>query len=79
MSATASTSNAKKTQQNLLWTILNFQLTKVDLYAIKIKKKDLTFVLRNLATLVENGLSLPKALATLAKERSLKKYRFNNR
>ncbi len=74
MSATTITKNAKKSQENLLWTILNFQLTKTDLYATKIKKKVLTFVLRNLATLVENGLSLPKALATLAKERSLKKY-----
>ncbi|HZZ73518.1 MAG TPA: type II secretion system F family protein [Pirellulales bacterium] len=58
-----------------LWSLLNIQLTKEpELHARKIKKRDLTFVLRNLATLVENGLPLPKALATLARERTLKKY-----
>jgi type IV pilus assembly protein PilC len=40
----------------------------------KIRRRELTFVLRNMATLVENGLPLIKALQTLAQERSLKKY-----
>ena len=39
----------------------------------RIKRRDVTFVLRNLATLIDNGLSLAKSLATLAKERSLRK------
>ena len=42
--------------------------------SVKIKKRDLIFILRNIATLTENGLSLPKALETICKEKSLKKY-----
>ena len=45
-----------------------------DLFSQKIKHRDLAFILRNLATLIENGLSLPKSLSTLAKEQTLKKY-----
>src|SRR5688572_32362627 len=41
--------------------------------ARQLKPQDLTNVLRNLATLVGNGVSLPKALATLAQEDSLAK------
>jgi type IV pilus assembly protein PilC len=40
----------------------------------RLKPQDLTDILRNLATLVGNGVSLPKALATLAQEDSLAKY-----
>lgn len=40
----------------------------------KIPKKDLIFIFRNLCTLTDNGLSLPKALETLVKEKTLKKY-----
>ena len=40
----------------------------------KWKRRDLMYVLRNLATLVDNGLALPKALSTLARERALKKH-----
>jgi type IV pilus assembly protein PilC len=39
----------------------------------RLKPQDLTNILRNLATLVGNGVSLPKALATLAQEDSLAK------
>jgi type IV pilus assembly protein PilC len=42
---------------------------------VKLNRRDLTFLLRNLATLTENGLSLPKALGTLADERALEKHR----
>ena len=42
--------------------------------AKKIKKRDMIFILRNINILVENGLSLPRALETLVTERSLKKY-----
>jgi type IV pilus assembly protein PilC len=41
----------------------------------KLKSDDVTFILRNLATLVDNGVSLPRALATLAKEDTLAKHR----
>lgn len=40
----------------------------------KMKRRELTFVLRNLATLIDNGLALPKALSTLARERALRKH-----
>src|SRR5687768_4318657 len=42
--------------------------------AVRMKKRDLIFVLRNVCILVENGLSLPKAFETLVKERALQKY-----
>jgi len=75
MAFTATTTAVKRANADSfgakLWAALN---KKPDLYQIKIKRHDLTFVLRNLATLVENGLSLPKALGTLARERSLSRY-----
>ena len=40
----------------------------------KIKRRELSFIFRNLATLIDNGLSLPKSLDTLAKERLLRKH-----
>ncbi|NQT37591.1 MAG: type II secretion system F family protein [Planctomycetes bacterium] len=40
----------------------------------KLKRRELAFILRNLATLVSNGLSLAKSLDTLARERSLRKH-----
>lgn len=40
----------------------------------RLKPTDLTNILRNLATLVGNGVPLPKALATLAQEDSLAKH-----
>lgn len=41
---------------------------------LKIRKKDMVYIFRNLSTLLGNGLSLNKALATLQEEKSLKKY-----
>ncbi len=41
---------------------------------MKIKRKDLVYIFRNLATLLENGLSLAKALSTLRAEKALKRY-----
>src|SRR6185436_11049097 len=64
---------AKPAQKNFLQMLASIQLggsTK----KVKIKKRDLIFILRNIATLTENGLSLPKALETICKEKSLKKY-----
>ena len=42
--------------------------------APKMKKRDLIFIFRNISILVENGLSLQKALETLVHEKSLRKY-----
>src|SRR5688572_19763669 len=41
----------------------------------RLKPNELTDILRNLSTLVGNGVPLPKALATLAQEDSLAKHR----
>ncbi|MEX2310603.1 MAG: type II secretion system F family protein [Pirellulales bacterium] len=41
----------------------------------KLKGRDLVFILRNLSTLTGSGVSLPKALGTLAEERALEKHR----
>ena len=40
----------------------------------RVKPKELTFILSSLTTLVDNGVPLPRALATLAKEDSLAKH-----
>lgn len=37
----------------------------------RVSREDVTFIFRNLATLVDNGVSLPKALAALAEERGM--------
>jgi type IV pilus assembly protein PilC len=42
---------------------------------VKLKDRDLVFILRNLSTLTQSGVSLPKALATLAEEKALGKHR----
>ena len=39
------------------------------------KSHELTFILRNLCTLVGNGVPLPKALATLAQEDTLARHK----
>jgi type IV pilus assembly protein PilC len=41
----------------------------------RLKDRDLIFILRNLATLTQSGVSLPKALGTLAEEKALEKHR----
>jgi type IV pilus assembly protein PilC len=41
----------------------------------KFNDRDLVFLLRNLATLTESGVPLPKALGTLAQERALERHR----
>ncbi|HEY4234418.1 MAG TPA: type II secretion system F family protein [Lacipirellulaceae bacterium] len=40
-----------------------------------IQQRDLVYILRNLATLTQNGVSLPKALGTLAEEQALGRHR----
>ncbi len=44
-------------------------------HASRLTKKDITVILRNLATLTSNGVSLPKAIGALAEEKSLEKRR----
>ena len=50
-------------------------LTKPRKSSNHLKPQELTFILSNLSTLVGNGVPLPKALATLAKEDTLAKHR----
>ncbi len=66
-------SAARPAEKNFLQMLASIQLGGAS-QKVKIKKRDLTFILRNIATLTENGLSLPKALETICKEKSLKKY-----
>ncbi|GIW92727.1 MAG: general secretion pathway protein GspF [Pirellulaceae bacterium] len=40
-----------------------------------IRRRDLIYIIRSVGTLIENGLSLPKALETIALEKTLKTYR----
>jgi type IV pilus assembly protein PilC len=40
----------------------------------KVKGRDLIFILRNIATLIENGLSLPTALQTISREKTLQQH-----
>ncbi len=68
-----STKAAKPAEKNLLTMLASIQLGGSN-KKVKLKKRDLIFILRNIATLTENGLSLPKALDTICKEKSLKKY-----
>jgi type IV pilus assembly protein PilC len=44
-------------------------------HGARLTKKDITVILRNLATLTSNGVSLPKAIGALAEEKSLEKRR----
>lgn len=39
-----------------------------------IKRDDLAFILRNISTLIENGVPLPRALATVSQEKGLEKH-----
>lgn len=50
-------------------------LTAKKEHSERLKSHELTFILRSLSTLVTNGVSLPKALGTLAREESLAKHR----
>ncbi|MEM8944050.1 MAG: type II secretion system F family protein [Planctomycetota bacterium] len=54
-----------------LWHVLTKKRKRND----HLKPQELTFILSNLSTLVGNGVPLPRALATLAKEDTLAKHR----
>src|SRR5204863_9264850 len=64
---------AKPAERNFLQVLASIQLGGAS-QKVKIKKRDMIFILRNIATLTENGLSLPKALETICKEKSLRRY-----
>jgi type IV pilus assembly protein PilC len=42
---------------------------------MKVRERDLAFILRNLATLTQSGVSLPRALGTIADEQAVNKHR----
>jgi len=65
----ANTSN--RSGEESFWT----KLTKPRGKSSHMKPHELTFLLRTLSTLVDNGVSLPNALATLAKDDSLNKHK----
>lgn len=66
---------AGKAHEGLLQKLQNIKLGGEGASGVKMKKRDMVFILRNLSILVENGLSLPKGLETIVKEKSLRKYR----
>jgi type IV pilus assembly protein PilC len=67
----SSTKMTKSSQKDSLWTTLTKSRSNSD----RMKPKELTFVLSTLTTLIDNGVSLPKALGTLAREDALAKHR----
>ena len=58
----------------VLQQLQNFQIGGGGAHKVKIKKRDMIFILRNISILQENGLSLPRALDTLVREPALKRY-----
>ena len=50
------------------------QFMQKDPLTIRMSSKALLYVLQNMASLMENGLSVPKSLALLSREPSMKKY-----
>jgi len=75
--AKATTTNVKSSGAGLIGILTKLHSVQIgggQAGGNKIKKADLIYIIRNLATLVDNGVALPKALATLANEKSLRKY-----
>ena len=60
--------------QSLLQKLNSIQIGGGNKAGVKIKKRDMIFILRNVSILVENGLSLPKAMEALVREKSLQEY-----
>ena len=67
----ASSSHSQSWEVRKLWNSFTKRRSKNDHF----KPQELTFILNNLATLVGNGVPLPKAIATLAKEDTLARHR----
>jgi len=74
-SSASTRSSARKSTSSGGFSQLWLILTKPRNAKAQLKRQDLTFILSNLSTLVGNGVPLPKALATLAKENALAKHR----
>ena len=68
--ATLKVSQSASVSLRQWWTSISKPKTRRESF----KSHELTFVLRTLSTLLDNGVSLPKALGTLAKEESLAKH-----
>ena len=64
-----------KKNENFFQKLQNIQIGSGAKSSLKMKKRDLIFILRNLAILIENGLPLAKGLETMVQEKSLKKYK----
>ena len=69
--ATMARTSAKAGKSLTLWQILTKPRNRSDHF----KPEEVTFILSNLSTLVGNGVPLPRALATLAKEDTLARHR----
>jgi type II secretory pathway component PulF len=63
-----------KASEGLFQKLSNIKLGGGKAKKVKFKKKDLIHIMRNLSTLIENGMTLPKALQTIIREKALKKY-----
>src|SRR5688572_7452701 len=57
-----------------LQTLQSIKIGGSDAQRKKVRSRDLIFILRNIATLIENGLSLPTALQTISREKTLHEY-----
>ena len=66
----AAQASSKAQEKETLWKTLTKSRNKNE----KMNPKELTFLLSTLTTLVDNGVSLPKALTALAKDPSLAKH-----
>jgi type II secretory pathway component PulF len=71
MGLPSTTSRAKKAKP-----AAGFTLFSKDPAHFKLPPKVLLYIFNNLASLLENGLSIPKALAIIAREPTLQKYNF---
>ncbi|HRX82158.1 MAG TPA: type II secretion system F family protein, partial [Pirellulaceae bacterium] len=65
---------AKQSGDGFQQTLQKFKIGGGSKKGMKIKKRDMIFMLRNISILIENGLSLPKSLETLVSEKSLRNY-----
>jgi type IV pilus assembly protein PilC len=72
LSSTAAASSHKSASKETWWVWLTKPQRRAN---ASIQQRDLVYILRNLATLTQNGVSLPKALGTLAEEQALERHR----
>jgi type IV pilus assembly protein PilC len=72
LTSAAASSAHKSSSTETWWTWLTKPQRRA---SAGIQQRDLVYILRNLATLTQNGVSLPKALGTLAEEQALERHR----